>query len=121
MGREDDRQPPLARQPPQQGDQLDARRHVEERRGLVEQQHRRLLRQRPGDHHPLALAVAHLGDDPVLQVFGPDRAQRFGDEPLVVGVEGPEPAGVGVAAEADELPAGEAAVLTDRHLSLIHI
>src|SRR5690606_20023604 len=61
----------------QQVQDLDLVTHVEEGRGLVEQQDVGLLCQGQGDPHALALAAGQFVDDPVGQVQHAGRLQRL--------------------------------------------
>ena len=51
---------------------------VQARRRLVEDQQRRLLRERAGDHHELPLAARDLGDGPRGERADAERCERVG-------------------------------------------
>ena len=56
--------------------QLDARRHVEKRGRLVEQEQHRLLRQRARDHHALPFAVGQPAEVALREMTRADRVDR---------------------------------------------
>ena len=62
---------------PQPGPQVLAHLRVERAEGLVEQQHLRLHRQRPGQRHPLPLAAGELGGIAVGEPVELDQAQQL--------------------------------------------
>jgi hypothetical protein len=59
---------------------------VEGAQGLVQQQHRRVEDQRPGQRDPLLLAAGQLGRPPPLQPLQLDQDQGLGDPPLGLGL-----------------------------------
>ena len=70
----------VARQLTQQSHQLDARRHIEKRRRLVEHEQQRLLRERARDHHALALAVGEPAEIALREMAHADRVDRPVDD-----------------------------------------
>jgi hypothetical protein len=98
-----DREAVAGGQVAQQLEQLELVADVEERGGLVEQQQRRLLRERDGDPDPLAFAAGELDH----QAVGEGLDARGGHRPahrLGIGVGGTaEEAPVRVTSEQDEL------------------
>jgi hypothetical protein len=96
VGDDQDGQAEVADQAQQQGQDLAPDRGVEARHRLVGHQHARLQGQRPGDHHPLALAARQLvrvaggpagGQADLLQQLpDPSRGLLVGD--LVVQLDG---------------------------------
>ena len=105
--REEDALALVAGQPPQERGKLVAVREVEERRGFVEQDDGRVLRQRPGDHHALAFAVGH----PVHRLAGEgahaDQFQRAVHGGAVGRLHPADPVGVGRAPQRHDVAAGE--------------
>ena len=67
MGR-DQHHPPLVAQLAQQGHDLLFGPHIDTGKGLIEQNHLPVLRQRPREKHPLALPTRQLADLPVPEV-----------------------------------------------------
>ena len=80
--------------------------YVQKRRWLVQKQNLRLLADRAGQQHALALAVADPGKIAVLQLLRPDKAQGV-MHLLPVGIgQNAQPPGVGVAPGGGDLKAG---------------
>ncbi len=105
--RKEDALPLVVRQAAQQQRQLVAVRQVEEGRGLVEQHDGRVLREGPGNHHALALAVRHA----VHRLAGEglharEREGAFDDGPVGL-LHAADPVGVGGAAQRHDILAGE--------------
>ena len=69
----------LVVQPPQPVAQLLAYLGIQRAERLVEQQHRRLDRQRPGQRHPLALAAGELRGQPVGELLQVDQSEQLVD------------------------------------------
>ena len=82
VGHEDRRGVHLVVQPAQPVAQLLADLRVERAERLVEQQHRRLHRERPGQRHALALAARELRGHPVAELREVHEVEQLGD-PLV--------------------------------------
>ena len=79
--------------------------HVEEGRGLVEQDHGRLLRQRTRYHDTLALAVRHAVHRAVGVVGHADRRERLLDNLGIALLHAPDPVGIGGASERHDITA----------------
>ena len=73
-----DHGPALAMPAMHHGQQRHRRPGIERVEGLVQQDHRRILQQQPGEHHPLELPGREAADRPRLEALQPDRRQRLG-------------------------------------------
>jgi hypothetical protein len=107
VGRDDDSEGTRARQPSQQSHQLDARRDVEKRRRLVEDQQHRLLCQRSRDHDPLPLTVGNAAEVAPGEVRDADGVDCPLDDLVVVSSEAAEPARMRIPADLDDPSHGE--------------
>ena len=83
----------------QQQHQVDLAREVEEGGRLVEQNHRRLLRERLRYHHLLHLAVAEAAHAALSHRRNADALYRLAHDEAVVAGEAPPEAGVGRTSE----------------------
>ena len=99
-------QPLLPHQVFQNIQQLQLVVDVQKGGGLIQQDHIRLLAQRPGQQHPLALAVADLGEGQLRQFPGVHLGQGVFNNGPILRPQQAQPSGVGVAAGADNVPAG---------------
>ena len=81
VGDEDRGQAHLVVQPPQPAPQLLAHLCIQRAERLVEQQHARLDRQRPGQRHPLPLAARELGGVAVCEAVELNELQEAHDPP----------------------------------------
>ncbi len=95
------------RQPCQQCTQFVAVGHIEKRGGFVEQDNRRILRQRPCDHDALALAVRHLVHRALRISLHAHRGERPHDDLLVDLLHLSNPVGIGCAADSHDILAFE--------------
>ncbi len=75
--------------------------------GLIEQQHRRLLRQGARQQNPLQLAAAQSGDLPFSQVQGVGQSQRFFPRRPVTGMSADKPALMSKTPKRNHLPHGK--------------
>ena len=89
-------EPVLAAQPVDQVEHLLGVAEVERRRRLVEQEHPRLLGQRPGQHGALLLAAGERGQRPVGQGAEAEAVHDVGDHLPVDAARAP-PAAAGAA------------------------
>lgn len=96
--------------PAHQCEQLVLVADVEVVDGLVEQQHRRPLSERPVDHRPLAFTAGQLGEAAVGEGGQAGGGEDLGDDAPVVGAVGGDHPLVGEPAEADQLLDGEVEV-----------
>jgi hypothetical protein len=85
---------------PQQLHDFDTAGEVEKGGWLVKEHYTGLLGQSTGDQDLLPFAIAHFNGQPVGKVLSADGAQGPLDDTLVLFVQGPSPAGVGMAAQA---------------------
>src|SRR2546427_5979952 len=77
---------------------------VQMKRGLVQKQEQRLLRQRPRQNHALFFTAGNLLKQPIAQIPRADLPQRVLRDGNVGGCLEAQPALVGMAALQDELP-----------------
>ena len=89
--------------------QLDAAGDVEERRRLVEDEHRRLLGEGPGDEDALTLAVRQLGERSRPELVDTQPIRRLVGDAHVVRRQVAAPAGVWMATEKHDVGDGEEA------------
>ena len=96
-----------AAKPRHLADQCHLVRRVEVGGRLIEQQHRRLHGQRPGEEHPLALAAREFGQAAVLPGLAFGVAHGLLDDGLVLRAGRGEQAELRQAAEVDDVAHGE--------------
>ena len=97
-----------------------ARAHVHAREGLVQQQHVRLLGERPGEEHALLLAAGELADGAPLELGDAELVQAARHHLAVGGLGPAEPAEAAVPAHHDDVVHGDREAPVDL-LALGHV
>ena len=83
MQRQKNALPPLFRQLPQKRQNFNPARNIKESRRFIQQHNRRILGQRPGNHHLLPFPVGKLCNIPARKTFNPDSFHSLGNNSTV--------------------------------------
>ena len=103
MERNQNRESLPSREIPQQTEKFYLVAKVEKRRRLVEQNEPRLLRERPGEQHALALAVTQLRKGALSEFFGAHIGHGARHRRMILLPQGSEAPRVGIAPCLDHL------------------